>query len=186
MIEFLPLLIIFMIIGAIVAMETRDLLSAVISVGAVGFGLAIAFMFLRAPDVAITQVVVEVLVLIILIRATLRHDVTTVSGDREFFGQIVTIVLLLCISIVVMRALDHLEFGKAGIAFGPAGPSAAYLAHGLKQTGSANIVTAVLLDYRAYDTLGEATVLFTAVIGALAILRQRARKPRGHAGREEG
>ena len=37
-------------------------------------------------------------------------------------------------------------------------------------------MTGILLDYRAYDTLGEATVLFTAIIGALAILRGRARK----------
>ena len=39
-----------------------------------------------------------------------------------------------------------------------------------------NTVTAILLDYRAYDTLGEATVLFCSVLGALAILRKTARK----------
>ena len=39
---------------------------------------------------------------------------------------------------------------------------------GLEQTGAANYVMAVLLDFRAYDTLGEATVLFCAILGALA------------------
>jgi multisubunit Na+/H+ antiporter MnhB subunit len=58
-------------------------------------------------------------------------------------------------------------------------PSNQYLADGLKQTGSANIVTSVLLDYRAFDTLGEATVLFAAVLGALAVLRGRAWSKRG-------
>jgi multisubunit Na+/H+ antiporter MnhB subunit len=63
-------------------------------------------------------------------------------------------------------------------------PSAHYLGHGLRDTGAANIVTAVLLDFRAYDTLGEASVLFCAVMGALAILRRSARK-RPDAGEEE-
>jgi multisubunit Na+/H+ antiporter MnhB subunit len=55
-------------------------------------------------------------------------------------------------------------------------PSRIYLANGLNDTGAANIVTAVLLDYRAYDTLGEATVLFTSIIGAIAIIRKKSRK----------
>ena len=55
-------------------------------------------------------------------------------------------------------------------------PSNTYLRDGLEKTGAANIVTAVLLDFRAYDTLGEASVLFCAVMGALAILRPKARK----------
>ena len=50
-----------------------------------------------------------------------------------------------------------------------------YLTKGLAQTGAANIVTSVILDYRAYDTLGEATVLFTAVLGAVALLRRKAK-----------
>jgi len=40
-------------------------------------------------------------------------------------------------------------------------------------------VTAVILDFRAFDTLGEATVLFTAVIGVLAVVRRTGRKPEG-------
>ena len=42
-------------------------------------------------------------------------------------------------------------------------------------------MTAILLDFRAYDTLGEATVLFCAIWGALAILRKKARKRREEA-----
>ena len=45
-----------------------------------------------------------------------------------------------------------------------------YLEYGTK-TGAANYVMGVLLDFRAYDTLGEATIIFAAVVGAFAILR---------------
>lgn len=46
-----------------------------------------------------------------------------------------------------------------------------YLENGVTQTGSANVVTSIVWGYRGYDTLGEATILFAAVVGALAVLR---------------
>ncbi len=49
------------------------------------------------------------------------------------------------------------------------GPSARYLGGSVQDTGAINVVTTILLDYRGFDTLGEASVIFTAVaaIGAL-------------------
>jgi multicomponent Na+:H+ antiporter subunit B len=47
---------------------------------------------------------------------------------------------------------------------------------GLAETGATNIVTAVILDYRAYDTLIETTVLFTATMGVLLNLKSRIRR----------
>ena len=51
-----------------------------------------------------------------------------------------------------------------------------YLDLGLEKTGAANLVASVILDFRAYDTLGEATVLFTAVVGVIVVLRKKGRK----------
>ena len=65
------ILMIFIVIASLIAVETTDLLSSVICIGAMGFGVSLVFLFLRAPDIAITQIVVEVLGLIILIRATI-------------------------------------------------------------------------------------------------------------------
>jgi multisubunit Na+/H+ antiporter MnhB subunit len=47
-----------------------------------------------------------------------------------------------------------------------------YLIKGFEEIKAANQVAAVILDFRGYDTLGEATVLFTSVIGVLTILRK--------------
>ena len=44
------------------------------------------------------------------------------------------------------------------------------------ETGADNGVTSVVFDYRGFDTLGEATVLFTSIIGATVILRKKSRK----------
>ncbi len=171
------ILLVFMIIAAIIAVETKNLLSSVICVGAIGFGGSLMFLFLRAPDIAITQIVVEVLGLIILIRATISRDLTFISGDREFFGTVVSIVIILVIFVAGIRVFDALPaFGVPVFARLPGTASEVYVSRGLQDTGATNLVTSVYLDYRAYDTLGEATVLFTAIIGAMVILRDKSRK----------
>ena len=173
---YLIVLLVFMILAAIVAVEMKILLSSVIAIGAIGFGLSIAFLFLRAPDLAIVQIAVEVILLIFLIRATIRRDVVSITGHIKWYGLIVSLALIAAITIVGIWTFKDLgDFGSPIIAAIREAPSNVYLAKGMEETGAANIVTAVLLDYRAYDTLGEATVLFAAIIGALAILRGRAK-----------
>jgi multicomponent Na+:H+ antiporter subunit B len=171
------ILMVFMIIAAIIAVETKNLLSAVICVGAIGFGGSLMFLFLRAPDIAITQIVVEVLGLIILIRATISRDLTFIAGDREFFGTVVSVVVVFMIFLAGVRVFETLpEFGAPIFAQTPGAASQTYIEKGLEKTGAANLVASVILDFRAYDTLGEATVLFTSIIGATVILRYKSRK----------
>jgi len=172
---YLFILLVFLIVGALIAVETKNLLSSVISLGAIGFGLSIAFLFLRAPDLAIVQIAVEVVLLIFLIRATIGRDVIPTKGHIHWAGLLIVCLLTVgffAFGYYAFRSLN--EFGTPIISAVGNAPSNKYLADGLKETGSANIVTSILLDYRAFDTLGEATVLFAAVLGALAVLRGRA------------
>jgi len=90
----LHILLIFMIIAAIVAIEVKDLLSSVIAVGAVGLGLSLAFLILKAPDLAITQLVVEILCLIILIRATIKRDLPLIRDGRWLFNSFSTLLFI--------------------------------------------------------------------------------------------
>jgi multisubunit Na+/H+ antiporter MnhB subunit len=171
------ILLLFMIIAAIVAVETDNLLSSVICVGAIGFGGSLIFLFLRAPDIAITQIVVEVLGLIILIRATISRDRTFITGDREFFGMVVSVVILFVIFLAGIKVFETLPaFGTPIFANVSDAASQTYISEGMQKTGAANLVASVILDFRAYDTLGEATVLFTSIIGATVILRKKAKK----------
>ena len=55
-----------------------------------------------------------------------------------------------------------------------------YIEQALDKTATPNIVTAVLADYRGYDTLGETTVIFTAGISCILILRRRRQKKQGN------
>jgi multicomponent Na+:H+ antiporter subunit B len=53
-----------------------------------------------------------------------------------------------------------------------------YIEMGHEETGAMNMVTAVLADYRGYDTLGETTVIFTAGIACLLIIESRRKQKR--------
>jgi len=177
----LYILLIFMIIGAIIAVELKDLLSSVIAVGAVGLGLSIVFLILKAPDVAITQLVVEILCLIILIRATLRRDLPLSTTGRWFLNTLITAVFITAFLILATKCLRDLPaFGCPIMKV-----SKVYIQDGLARTGATNLVSSVILDFRAYDTLGEATILFTAVIGVLAVARRIGRKKPGERVKEE-
>lgn len=177
----LYILIIFMIAGAIIAVELKDLLSSVIAVGAVGLGLSITFILLKAPDVAITQLVVEILCLIILIRATLRKDLPFSTSGRWLINTSITLGFVTLFLLAAYKAIEELpRFGHPIMLM-----AGSYLKEGLVKTGATNIVASVILDYRAYDTLGEATVLFTAVIGVLTLVRRVGRKKIGEKIAEE-
>ncbi len=164
-----------MILGAVIALEAKDLLSAIISLGIVGFGLVLAFLILQAPDLAIVQIVVETLSLIILIAAILktsREDTTEALGWKKGLLWGGGLLFLIVFMVFVNQAIKSLpQFG-----FPVMRMAQNYLDLGLEKTGAANLVASVILDFRAYDTLGEAAVLFTAVMGVIAVLRKIGRK----------
>jgi len=165
-------LIIFCIIGSIIAIEARNILASVISTGVVGMGLSILFLFLGAPDIAITQVVVEIIVLIILIRSTVSIDNTAITKHRDTFAIISSLIFFGLFLVFAFMAFQGLpKFGEPLMTV-----SSEYLEQSVSETGASNTVMAILLDYRAYDTLGEATVIFTAILGAFVVLRSKGKK----------
>jgi len=173
---FLMALLGFMVIGALIAAETEDLLSAVICVGAVGAGLAIIDLFLGAPDLAITQVVVEVISVTVLIRVVLtrRDETHETHRDTLAIGSVLLgLGVLLALGAWAMTALH--PFGQPLLAGTQPGAAWDYLLNGLTEVGAANYVMSVVLDYRGYDTIGEATVIFAAIVGAYAVLRKTGR-----------
>ena len=165
----------FMILAAVIAIETKDLLSSVISVGAMGMCLSIIFLILGAPDLAIVQVAVEVIAIVMLLRlVVIREDVTI--AHRYRYGEVfaTTAGLVFCGVFIVVVSMVFKCMPQFG--YPVHGVSDLYLSRGLELShNAANIVTAILLEFRAYDTLGEATVIFTSILGAIVILRKKGR-----------
>ena len=166
------LILLFMIAAAIIAVEVKDLLSSVIAIGAVGIGLSMAFLVLKAPDLAIMQLVVEILSLIILIHATTRKDLPFSVSGRWVFNTFSTILFLVVFLVTAHIALKQIpDFGKAAM-----GISRTYVEGAAAWTGIQNVVASITLHFRSLDTLGEVAILFTAIIGVLAVARKIGRE----------
>lgn len=165
----------FMIIGAIYALHARDLLSAVIACGIVGYGLVICFLLLKAPDLAIVQIVVETITLVIMVAVVLdstREEFDIGFDRRTLFNVIIGFIIFAGLFYFFNLAVENLDqFGEHSLRM-----SSAYVNGAAEKTGSANFVTGVIFDFRAYDTLGEAVILYTAALGVLTLLRLKAKK----------
>lgn len=167
----LYLLLIFMIIAAILAIELEDLISSVVSLIAVGLALCITFIVLKAPDVAIMQLVVETLALLVLIKATLRTDLPFSTSGRWYINTFIYVVFFVTLVTVALKCFVNLPpFGQHLT------KDLTLLRHSLFKTGDVNLVSVVTLKYRIFDSFGEAAILFVAVIAILAILRPKGKK----------
>jgi multicomponent Na+:H+ antiporter subunit B len=165
----------FMIIGALYAIHAKDLLSSVIACGIVGYGLVICFLLLKAPDLAIVQIVVDTITLIIMVAVVLDSSREELFSKQDTHGYITAVtaifimVILFYFFYIASQMLDPL--GKSSLRM-----AEYYIEGAAQKTGSANLVTGVVFDFRGYDTMGEAVVLVTAVLGVLTILRIKGKK----------
>lgn len=166
----LVLLLVLMTAGSVIAITARSLASSIVSMGTAGLILSILFLLLGAPDIAIVQVFVEIVSLIVLLSIIQRES----SADMSSYG-LYGIGVLIIFALFLFLFMFHFQemfrrFGNPVITMG-----AEYLKSAPEQLQTANAVTATVLDFRGYDTLGEATVIFTAIIGVLVLLRPKGR-----------
>ena len=159
MIILLAILFVFIIVGAVMAIEAKNLRASLISLGALGAGVSLIFLLLRAPGLALAQIFFMVICFIILRRAIISMDLTTFDEGREVFGLAVVVIMIITTFIFGLEAMRELpHFGKPLLA---------------EVQGMVSQPKAIILDYRIYDTLLPVAVLFTAILGSLAILRKK-------------
>lgn len=158
----------------------RSLFGIVILAGAYSFLMASVLIVLDAVDVAMTEASVGAGVSTVLLLATLNLIKTTEMRPvrPHLLPLFVTVVTG---AVLVWGTFMFPAFGTAdAVIHKHVAPR--YIADTIKETGVPNVVTSVLADYRGYDTLGETTVIFTAGIGVMLLLRGGRRKGRGNDG----
>jgi multicomponent Na+:H+ antiporter subunit B len=173
------ILLFFLIVCALAAVFMKDLLSVTIILVAYSLIMALVWMRLNAVDVAFTEASVGAGITTVLIIAALSRTARMEedAGGRKdhFIMWLVPIVVVVAIcGVLVYGTMDMPDFGDPGA---PAHQHVAnrYIEKAYSETASKNFVTAVLANYRGYDTLGETTVIFTAGLGVLLLLRRRKR-----------
>ena len=166
------LLLAFIILAAVVAVESHNLVSSVISIEAVGLGLCIIFLLLGAPELAITQLVVEILALIVLVRATISTSVPETYRGREMAVYLVVTAFILVLGGAAFFAFKELPgFGAPSMKL-----AQGYMDAVTRRAGEVNLVSVILLDFRSFDALCVLAGFFASVIGVTTILRKKGSK----------
>jgi multicomponent Na+:H+ antiporter subunit B len=147
----------------------RNLFGAVILAGIYSFLMATLLVALDAVDVAMTEASVGAGVSTVVLLATL-HLTKSTEAPPVHRNLLPLVVVLIVGAALVWGTLSLPPFGVADNVINQH-VVPRYLGQSIAETGVANVVTSVLADYRGYDTLGETTVIFTAGIGVMLLLR---------------
>ncbi|AMR66528.1 monovalent cation/H+ antiporter subunit A [Aquipseudomonas alcaligenes] len=149
--------------GLLTAVFHRQRLVALLILGVGGMLVALAFARFSAPDLALTQLVVEVVTIILLMLALFYLPSRTPSESSSLRGLRDVVVAGGCGVMVALLVYVVLTRPYAGLA-------PFFLANSVSGGGGTNVVNVILVDFRGFDTLGEITVLAIAAVGILAML----------------
>jgi multicomponent Na+:H+ antiporter subunit A len=152
-----------MLAAAFGATVMRNRLAALLLVGVTGYGCGTIFAFHGAPDLALTQFLVETLTLVIfvLVLRTLPAE-TTREANRH---RLPRMLLALAVGVAVTTVGVYAMAVRTGTPIAELLPDAAYFSgHG------ANTVNVILVDIRAWDTMGEISVLLVAATGVASMV----------------
>jgi multicomponent Na+:H+ antiporter subunit A len=162
------------LIGAIIAfavlsvVKAKTRLLAICSLGVVGAGIAVLFLMHGAPDVALTQLLVETLTVIIVSIILLRLPLFKARRSTSSAGKLSNGLLALAMGTLItalILAVNQTDVQRSLTDFFEANSYVA--AHGR------NIVNVILVDFRSMDTLGEITVVALAGLACYALIQKR-------------
>jgi multicomponent Na+:H+ antiporter subunit A len=161
---------VIIVLATIMAVRSRSLLGSVAALGAVGYSVAMIYLTFGAPDLAMTQFLIETLTVILFVLVFYRLPHFKDVGSRRSRGISALVALLgggLITTLVIMAVGIQLHHPISGY-FMDVAVSAA---HGR------NLVNIILVDFRGLDTLGEATVLGIAAVGVYAVIKFKKGQP---------
>ncbi|MEU6712122.1 Na+/H+ antiporter subunit A [Nonomuraea sp. NPDC046802] len=161
-----PIVVVLMLVSAVLTLLSRAYILLALVVGLTGYGTALLFLAHGSPDLALTQFLAETFSLVMFALVLRRLPIDPVRGRLPFWFRL---ALGLAVGVVVtgagMLATGARRAEPVGDLMGPAA----------EQAGARNIVSALILDIRAWDTMGEVTVLVVLTMGvtSLVFLRRR-------------
>jgi multicomponent Na+:H+ antiporter subunit A len=163
-------LMLLIVAGAVATVRGRSRLAAITSLGVVGYGVAMVFALFSAPDLAMTQFLVETLTLVLFVLVFYHvPEPAPLSGFASRLRDAFCAALVGGLMTLLVFAAIELQLAPS--------ISAYYLEQSVPAAHGRNVVNVILVDFRALDTLGEITVLAAAGIGVYALLKLRLDKP---------
>jgi multicomponent Na+:H+ antiporter subunit B len=166
-------LIVFVVSSALATAFLRDVLGSIIAFSAYSLSVAIVWVFLRAPDVGLTEAAVGAGVMTVLFLVTIAK--TARPSDERTFERIDYPAAVAALGLVAVLSTTLFALPPVGVADSAVvtdDVTRYYLENAYSETQVKNVVTAVLAAYRGFDTLGEATVVYAAGVGLLLVLNK--------------
>ena len=163
------IILLLIVFSTLIAVLVKSRLVAILSLGAVSYGIGIIFIIYGAIDVAITLMLAETLVLV-LFMVIIYH-----LPKFANFSSRISRLRDGAIALIVGGFMTGLVLKAEQIDLNPK-ISGFYIENALKLAHGRNIVNVILVDFRALDTLGEIAVLVIAAIGVVALLKLKTKK----------
>jgi multicomponent Na+:H+ antiporter subunit A len=152
------------LLAALAAVLFQSRLAAVAALGVVGYGVALVFIFFGAPDLAMTQFMIETLTVILFVLVFYHLPRFAILSDR------VAVVRDALLAVASGALITTIVFIGYGIQLYPK-ISDYFIENSVPLGHGRNIVNVILVDFRGFDTFGEITVLAVAGIGVYALLK---------------
>ncbi|MBT8161985.1 MULTISPECIES: Na+/H+ antiporter subunit A [Arthrobacter] len=160
------------IVGALAAVRANKRFLAVLMVSVTGYGIALLFAFQGAPDLALTQMLVETIILVAFVLAmrSLPPELRDRTGGKyRVVRVIIGVAFGVTMIFVAIYAMGARISNPVSLSF----PRLAY-----EGGGGLNVVNVTLVDIRAWDTFGEISVLAVAATGVASLIFVRSRGER--------
>jgi multicomponent Na+:H+ antiporter subunit A len=164
-----------MMVAAVLAVAARSYITVLVALGVVGFGVALIFAYYGAPDLAITQLLVETLTVVLFMFVVLRLPALKTISSRftrvrdgilaTAFGGLITVLLLKAVNIQFDHSISN-----------------TLAAMSYPEAKGKNVVNVILVDFRALDTMGEIVVITVAALGIAALVSTGLKKRKGQNG----
>lgn len=172
----MTLVLLVAVLGAISVIRAPSHVAGVLSLSILGFMVAIFFILARAPDLALTQLVVETLLLVIflLVLDRLPAYYGEIATLRQIRDGALAAAVGLTVTITVLLASTARPKSNIASYFVETAPPDETLSGVITTLGGGhNIVNVVLVDFRAFDTLGEISVIALAALSIITIIGMR-------------
>ena len=160
------ILILMTVVSAYVTVRVRTRLGAIISLGVVGVSVTLFYVFFSAPDLALTQLLIEVLTVVLLVLVFTKLPPDT-RPPMQNLKQARNVLVALAAGafgffLVLFNSSDAMQAAQSISGF--------FLNNAVPSGHGANVVNVILVDFRGFDTMGEITVLALAALGGYALL----------------
>jgi multicomponent Na+:H+ antiporter subunit A len=133
--------------------------------GGVGYAIAVIFALRGAPDLAVTQLLVETLTVVVFLLA-LRAMVRRESVPSHAVPHTLRVAVALAVGIAVPLFVLAARNART-----QPSPAQEYFARSVSEAGGRNVVNVILVDFRGFDTMGEIVVLAIAALGVANLVR---------------